>query len=189
MHIIQVILLFLGLSLDSSIMMMHKGATIRNLSLPKSIVYSLLCAVVSVGAVMIGGGVSFFFREALVDMFEILVGCLILLAVGIMILALSFRKDTFVEKLDDSFNYRECFKMALFTNIDTLLIGVGFGLLGIGWLRGMILSFLITFITVMIALWFGYTQGNRYNKGISICGAALLIIFSLRLFIITLVRL
>ena len=179
MSMIQVIGIFIGLSLDSFIVMMNKGATIKSLNMKYASVYALVYAVISSCAVLAGYGISYIFVGYLSYRLEMGIACLILFALGFMICMKLLFSGKIEEKVDKSFNVKMCWKLALVTSIDTLLLGVGFGFLNIVMAQALLLSFVITFVTILVALWIGYTQGSKYQRIVGISGGILLIIFSL----------
>lgn len=173
-------LIFLGMSLDSFVVMMHKGATLRNLTLKNTILYSLIYALISLGIFLCGYGVSVFFAGILPDgRVQIGAASLILLAVGLFVFIKSARHSEFVEKLDRNFDCRKLCRLALITNIDTFFVGAGFQLLGVPLGYAVLAAFLISFLTVFVSLETGYYHGAGFERTVGMSGGALMIVFSL----------
>lgn len=173
-------LIFLGMSLDSFVVMMHKGATLRNMTLKNTILYSLIYALISLGIFLCGYGVSVFFDGILPnDRVQIGAASVILLAVGLFVFIKSARHSEFVEKLDRDFDWRKLCRLALITNIDTFFVGAGFLLLGIPLGHAVPAVFLISFLTVFVALETGYYNGAGFERTVGMSGGAMMIIFSL----------
>lgn len=179
MSLMQAVLIFIGLSLDSFIVMMNKGASIRTLKIKHLLSYALIYSLVDVGAVLIGYGISYLFKDAMIDRLEVAIACLIMFVIGCYLCTKSFRADPFVEKLDDNFGLKQCFLTALATSLDTLFLGVGFSFLEISMLQAVLLSFIITFVTIVVALKIGYTQGAQYQRVVGMSGGGLILVFSL----------
>ncbi len=173
-------LIFLGLSLDSFVVMMHKGATLRNLALKDMLLYSLIYALIGLIIFLAGYGVSTFFAGVLPDgRVQIGAASLILLAVGLFVFIKSTRHCDFVEKLDRDFNCQKLCRLAMVTNIDTFFVGAGFLLLGVSLGNAAMLAFLIFFFTVFVSLAVGYSNGSGFERTAGMTGGALMIIFSL----------
>ena len=103
---LQACLIYIGLSLDSFIVMMQKGAQLRNLSGKKMAGYSLLYAVISVMMLTFGYGLSNAFLGFVPDgRLEIAIACLVILSVGIWLMTKSFKKSISSELLFICINY------------------------------------------------------------------------------------
>jgi putative Mn2+ efflux pump MntP len=175
----QAILIFAGLSLDSFIVMMQKGATIRDLSFRKLLLYTLVFAATNTGMFMLGYALSLIFRSIISSpSFEITIAALIIFFIGVFLMTKSFLKKQFEEKLDADFDLRSLFRLALYTSIDTFFVGAGISLLGIYWGSALALSFCISFAAVFIALLIGYNLGAQYQRAVGMIGGALMVFFS-----------
>ena len=173
-------LIFLGPSLDSFVVMMHTGATLRNLTLKNALLYSLIYALISLGVFLCGYGVSVFFDGILSDgRVQIGAASMILLAVGLFVLIKSARHSEFVEKLDRDFDWRKLCRLALITNIDTFFVGAGFLLLGVPLGPAVVQAFVISFLTAFISLETGYYNGAGFERTVGMSGGAMMIVFSL----------
>lgn len=184
MTFFHALLIFLGLSLDSFVLMMNKAATIRNLTLTRSLLYTLIYACVDVVALLCGYGISMMFKDSLKPKGSMVISCLIIFAIGIYLCAKSWHSNDLEERLDPNFGLRECLKLAFETTLDTLFLGVCFSLLEIGIGRGVMLAFIVSFITIFVAMYIGYRQGSRYSKVFGMSGGILMIIFSLYLLVV-----
>ncbi|MBQ9327110.1 MAG: manganese efflux pump [Solobacterium sp.] len=181
MKLIHVLLLFLSFSLDGFVVMLIKGASLRELTLRKSIIYSLLCAAVSGLSVIVGYLLSVIFRELMIRRTEILTACMIVFALGIYIITRSFFSRKAEEKLDRDFNEINCLRLAVRSSVPTLLIGSGCFLIGISLSIGVITMMSITFICTLAALQVGYHQGPILARVVGISSGALMILFSIYL--------
>ena len=179
MGLIQATMIFIGLSLDSFVIMMKKGATVRKLQTKDLLLYALIYSVADVFAVLVGYLVSFIFKDVLSGELEISIACLIMFAIGVFLCVKSAKDCTFEEKLDKDFGYKQCFTMAAVTSLDTLFLGVGFSFLGLSMLRAVVLAFCVTFIAIVAAMKISYSQGARYQRVIGIVGGSLIIAFCL----------
>jgi putative Mn2+ efflux pump MntP len=179
MNMTQAVLIFLGLSLDGFIVMMKKGASIRGLTIKNSLTYAVVYTAADVLAVLIGYSISYFLKGFISNRIEVVIACLAIFAIGCYLITKAVRDTKFEEKLDKTFNLKQCFGLAAATSLDTLFLGVCFSFLGIALGQAIALSFGMTFVTILIALSIGYTQGARYQTVFGISGGCLMIIFSL----------
>lgn len=179
---LQAIVIFIGLSLDSFIVMMQKGAQLANFSMGKKALYALVYAVVNACMVALGYGLSTTFKGIIPDgKLEFAIACLIIVSCGVWLMTKSFKNKNFVEKVDHDFDMRKLIRLAVYTSIDTLFVGAGFSLLEIAFGGVVLLSSVISFITVFLAMEIGYNLGASYQRVVGMLGGALMIIFSMYL--------
>lgn len=179
----KLFLILLGLYLDGFVYMMQTGATVKDLTIKKMAGYSLLYTVVACGMAMIGYGAAHLFKDLMSYSVEIFVASLIIFFAGIgMIWRAIWSKDSYEEKLDRDFNIKKLFRTALYTNIDTLLIGASFSFIGTGAWIALGLFALVGYIIVFIALSIGYNLGASYQRQVQIAGGALMAVFAVWIF-------
>lgn len=176
------IMIFLGLSIDSFVLMMNKGAQLRNMNMKKNFTYALEFALVAMGMFMFGFLCSkpFVISIARVKT-EIAIACLIILIIGTMISTKAVLNRDFEERLDTSFDCKVLLKQALFTSIDVFFVGAAYGFLEVHAINALIISFVITFLAVSTALLIGYNCGAKYQRIIRLVGGILMIIFGIYL--------
>ena len=176
------IMIFLGLSIDSFVLMMNKGAQLRNMNMKKISTYALEFAFVAMGMFMFGFLCSkpFVISIARVKI-EIAIACLIILIIGTMISTKAVLNRDFEERLDTSFDCKVLLKQALFTSIDVFFVGVAYGFLEVHAINALIISFVITFLAVSTALLIGYNCGAKYQRIIRLGGGILMIVFGIYL--------
>ncbi len=181
---IQHILIFLGLSIDGFIVMMNKGAQLRNLSGKKIFLYALEFAVVATGMFMLGYLVSEPFVMSIERArIEIMIAALIVFFIGTLSIVKSKMNKGFEERLDDAFDWKTLLRKALYTSVDTFFIGAAYGFLSVTAMNAAVISFAITFLTVLSALIIGYNLGAKYQRIAGMIGGALLVFFGI--FLIT----
>ena len=189
MRVFQAVLIFIGLALDSFVLMMNQGARLNKLKFADSVRYAVIYAATSVGAVLIGYAISILFKDILGDRFEIFVACLAIFALGCFIMVKSFKAQAVVETVDKDFNNKKCFQLALVTSLDTLFLGVCFSFLGIGLGYAVLLSFVVTLVAIVVAFTIGYNLGSSYTRVVGMSGGCLMIIFALYLLTVYMIRL
>lgn len=179
---LQAIVIFVGLSLDSFIVMMQKGAQLTNFPISKKALYALVYALTNCGMFLLGYAISMSFKGIIPDdRLEIAIACLIIVTCGVWLMTKSYKNKTFVEKVDHDFSMKKLLRLAVYTSIDTLSIGAGFSLLGIHFISAVLISFITSYITIFFAMEIGYNLGASYQRAVGMFGGALMIIFSMYL--------
>lgn len=181
MDMMHTVMIILGLSLDSFVVMMNKGASVRRILFGRVALYALICAVVRVLAVLVGYSASFLLEDAVNDRLELSIACLIIFSIGLYLIFRGLSRREPEEKLDRLFGLRECFFLAVLTSIETLLLAVGFSLFDIALSTVSALTFVITFVGVLASFAIGYFEGPHFTRQLSITGGSLMIVLSLYL--------
>ena len=178
-----IVLLFFGLAMDSGIVMMEKGASIKDLDIRKTIKYPLIFAVTNI-VFLLGGYLFSKVLSNIVDnKFLIDLAMIILFCEGVLFLHRALFYKGFEEKLDRQFNDHKCIALACLTSMDTLCAGICLGLLRSHLYRMMIISFITIFFVTMLGLRFGYSYGAKYQKIFEFIEGACIILFSILTFL------
>ncbi len=185
---LQAILILIGLSLDSFIVMMQRGANMKNLTAKKLFSYTFVFTCIAVVMFLIGYGGSSLLEKAMDDRIEMFIATQIIFFVGVFQIVKSLMKKEFVEGLDHGFNISGVFHQALHTSIDVALIGAAFGLYGSLLSLTTLVAFIAIFVSVLIALLVGYHYGAQYQKVYGVIGGVLMVVFSIYMIVIMIVR-
>lgn len=174
-----IILILIGLTLDSAIVMLNKGAQLNKLTVKNTLAYSLLFAIISLVIYSLGFGFfelvgQYVFSKKM----QIFVSVAIVLCTGINIITKSVLKKPFHERVDRDFDWKDLMRIALATNIDSFFVGGAISLYGTPFLMTGIGLFIMTFIIILISLRVGYSLGAGYQKLIGIIGGSLIVVFS-----------
>lgn len=181
---VNAILIFVGLSLDSFIVMMKKGASLRRQTMKDTLLCSLVYALINAAMFMIGYLVSIPFAGVLPDgRPEILAAAVLINFIGVYLATKSFLVGRFEERLDKEFNLKKLIRLAVVTSIDTMVVGIGFSLFGIHTLDALGMAILFSFIAVFAGLKIGAELGVGYQRTIGLLGGLLMIVFSLLVFV------
>ena len=181
MRTFQVLLFFIGLSLDGFVLMMNKGATVRNLSVRRGLLYALIFACIGAAAVALGYVFSLLFVGDMGQKLRVELGCLLLFAIGMYMIMHAWHYRRQEERLDKDFGVRQCVHLALFSSIDLLFLAVAFSLFSISFVKGVCMAFVVSFVTIVVALYIGYTRGSAYTRVVGMSGGALMICLALYL--------
>ena len=181
MEFIHALLIFLGLSLDSFVIMMNKGATVRDLTMKKSVIYALIHVFTNLLAVLLGYGISSLLKGIMPARIQIFTACLIIFGMGVFLATRAWKYRDAEEKLDRDFDWQRCLYLAAGTSIDTLFLGGGFSFCGLPLSQSLLLAGAVTFISILAALRIGYRFGSGYSRPVAMAGGVLLAGFSIYL--------
>lgn len=174
-----VILILIGLTLDSAIAMLNKGAQLSRLTVKNTLGYSLLFAVVSFSVYSLGFGFFELIGQYLLSKkYQVFLSVIIVLCTGINIITKSVLKRPFLERVDRNFDWRNLIRIALATNIDAFFVGGAISLYGTPFVLTGIGLFIMTFVSILICLRIGYSLGAGYQRIIGIVGGSLVVVFS-----------
>lgn len=177
---LQMIAVMLGVSLDGAVYMMQVGATLRQLTWKKRGIYGLIYAFVSLAAVLLSYCVAWTLKDDLNVRLQALVAGVIVLSLGVMLVTKSLHHH-FEEKLDKTFGAKKMLRMAVLTNIDTLLLGTCFSFLGVSLPMSLLIVGIFACLTTVLALSIGYSLGAGYQRVICVTGGALMAILGIAL--------
>ena len=169
----------IGLALDDFILMMGKGATLKDLTTEKTMAYASIFGSVNLAAALIGYLIALLFGGLLVLRVNAMICALIFLVLGMWFVHKALTRKGIVERLDLNFNWKQCAKMALLTNITTIFYGMANGMMGSSLILLLLCAYLTCFVAVFVALRIGYAYGYRFGRGIQGIGGTLLLLMAL----------
>lgn len=174
---INFLILICCISLDSFVVMMEKGATALNITVKKAIIHSAIFAGISSLMFFVGYLLGDIFNLEELYRLNVLVTSLIFFGIAFLIFVKTTHRKEFIEKLDLSFSYNTSAKLALLVSIDTFLIGITTTASSVELFESIIITFLITFAVILIALSVGYYRGANHQKKLCyICSLIYLIL-------------
>ena len=169
----------IGLALDDFILMMGKVATLKDLTTEKTMAYASIFGSVNLAAALIGYLIALLFGGLLVVRVNAMICSLIFLLLGMWFVHKALTRKGIVERLDLNFNWKQCAKMAMLTNITTIFYGMANGMMGSSLILLLLCAYLTCFVAVFAALRIGYAYGYRFGRGIQGIGGALLLLMAL----------
>ncbi|MBR2677763.1 MAG: manganese efflux pump [Solobacterium sp.] len=178
MYLLHALMIFLGLTFSGFVVMMNKGATLGNLTPAKALLFSLITSAVNVLAVLAGYALSIMCKGMLSEKAEIITAYVILFCIGIFLTVRAWHTRNTEEKLDRSFDMKQCFLLALRYSYGIVLVGAGCFLLGIDLMKVIVIVALMTFISVLAALYVGYYFGSGFSRTVGMSGGILMILFT-----------
>ncbi|MBC5626080.1 manganese efflux pump [Clostridium sp. NSJ-49] len=179
MNLWEVIVVAIGLALDSVTVAICRGSNQGNLKKSNAIIVGIIFGVVQTLMLIIGMLIAIFpmlniENQKIISMNQWFS------AIILFFLAFKFFKNAFVntnidERREEFFGYKGSVTLALATSLDALILGIGLGLLQTRFISTIIIQFIITTMLVAYGLWVGYCVGNKYKKQIDICGGIILL--------------
>lgn len=181
MKLTHALIVLLCLSLDGFVVMLKKGASLRELPLRKGITYALIFAGVNCAATALGYLLGIIFQGLLSPQAETLTAILIVFAIGIFFLTRAVHAVHTEERLDKSFNEKNCLRLALRTSPGSVLVGIGCYLLGFPFLPVILMVLGITFFFILAAMYIGYHEGSKLAGCVEIADGCLMVVYSVYL--------
>ena len=178
MELSHALIVLLCFSLDGFVVMLKKGASLRELPIRSGLVYSAIFSLVNTGALAAGYLFALLFREFMSRRVEVLTAILIVFALGVFFTTRAIHSHWEEERLDRNFNEMNCLRLALRCAGGTVLIGIGCFLIGLPFLPVLLMTAGITFVFILLALYLGYNLGSPMARTVSILNGILMMLFS-----------
>lgn len=160
------LIVLLGVAcLDSFVVMMERGSSMREMKLAKGGCHALIFAAVNALMLFIGmqlSGVVASYRMVQADR---LLAAVIFVGLATFLLMKVMRRKHYEEHLDLAFSYRKSLELAVFTGIDTIVLGTALGLVQEPVWISCAAMFVLAFAAIYTALWVGYFLGAAYQRG------------------------
>ncbi|MBP3868814.1 MAG: manganese efflux pump [Solobacterium sp.] len=178
MQVLHVLMVFLGLTFSGFVVIMNKGATLDHLTAGKAAVYALICTAVNCLALLAGYGISVVCRGLLSTKAEIIFAYLLLFFIGIFLTVRAYHTRNIEEKVDRSFDNKQCFVLAMRFSYGIVLVGAGCFMLGIDFPIALLIVAVLTLINVFAALYVGYYFGPGFSRTVGMSGGMLMVVFT-----------
>ncbi|OFX56531.1 MAG: hypothetical protein A2046_14310 [Bacteroidetes bacterium GWA2_30_7] len=172
MDYITLLIIALGLSVDSFAISVSCGIMLQEIKLKQSLKIAGFLSVFQGLMPVLGwfAGMSF---KSLIQSYDHWVAFGLLLAVGMKMIIDSFRKKS-NKKLDPT-NTLVLIGFSVATTIDALIVGISFGLLGTSIISASLIIFLVTFIMSMTGLYLGCRFCKLINYKLDVIAGIVLI--------------
>lgn len=180
MDTISIILIAIGLSMDSFAVSVANGLAIRDLNVKRILTISFLLALFHALMPLIGWfagiGIERYIRE-----FDHWVAFLLLSLIGVKMMYEGFKKNGITR--DSELKILTLIGQSFATSIDAFAIGISFALLNLSIVTPVLIIGLITFIVSIIGLQLGKYFGKRIGKFIEIFGGVILLGIGIKILI------
>jgi len=172
MDIISIILIAIGLSMDSFAVSVTNGLTIRDLNVKRIITISFSLAIFQALMPLIGwfAGIGI---EKYIKEFDHWIAFLLLSFIGVKMIYEGLKKKD-IEK-DTELKILVLIGQSFATSIDAFAVGISFAFLNLSIITPVLIIGLITFIVSIIGLQLGKYFGKRIRKSAEIIGGIVLL--------------
>ncbi|MBQ1386539.1 MAG: manganese efflux pump [Erysipelotrichales bacterium] len=175
MNLFQVIVLYLSATVDSLLLLMHKGATCRQMSPVKHLMDPLACTFVSVLAICGGYGIAHLIGDLKTNNMEFLVISILLILFGAVLIRRGRTNEDIPERVDDSFTVKKVIVRSLITNLDAVLVSFCVALRNVPFFEALIIGVIANFLASFAGLEIGYRHGYVMRKIPMVSGILMLI--------------
>lgn len=173
MEIIQLIVLAIGLSMDSLVISLTSGAIISNHKTEYVLKIAGMLAFIQMGLTILGWIIGLRLIRY-IDQYDHWFAFGILVFLGFRMIIESLRGNDENAPFNP-LNIRVMFSLSVATSIDAMAVGLSLSLLGGNILEPAVIVGAVTFIVSAIGVVFGCKAGRRYNLRINIIGGFILI--------------
>lgn len=176
MDIITIIVLAIGLSMDSLAIALTSGAIIKNHKLINVLKIAGMLAFVQMGLTAVGWLVGRSFVDY-IDQYDHWIAFSILVFLGIRVIRDELRnKDEDIEvRPFNPLNIKTMFTLSVATSIDAMAVGLSISLVGIQITVPALVVGIVTFCVGILGVVFGSKASRRYKLSINIIGGLILI--------------
>ena len=179
MNLWEVIVVAIGLALDSVTVTICRGSNQGKLKKSNAVIVGIIFGVIHTLMLIIGMLIAIFpmlniENQKIISMNQWF-SAIILFFLAFRLFKNAFLNTDIDERREEFFGYKASATLALATSIDAFMLGIGLGLLQARFISTILIQFIITAILVASGLWVGYCIGNKYKKQIDICGGIILL--------------
>ena len=182
MHLLELLLLAIGLSMDAFAVSVCKGLSVKKAGLKQSAICGAWFGGFQGLMPLIGYFLGTLFAEA-IEAFDHWVAFGLLVIIGINMLKEAFEKecDCCNEKNAD-FSPKTMLVMAIATSIDALAVGISLAMAGnVNIVAAVVLIGVTTFLLSGLGVKIGNLFGNRFEKKAQIAGGVILILLGVKI--------
>ena len=180
MELITLILLSVGLSVDSFAVSVSSGVIISEITFRKATRIAFSLAIFQAVMPLIGWFIGKRI-ESMVESFDhwLAFGLLAIIGGKMILESLKTHKDT--ARKSNPLELKVLLGMSLATSIDALVVGISFGFIQVDlWFASIIIGF-TTFVFSMLGILFGKKIGGRFGEKMEIIGGIVLILIGLKI--------
>lgn len=177
MDIFSLLAIAVGLSMDAFAVAVCKGLSVNKISAKHQLIVGLYFGGFQALMPLIGYYLGIQFEELIKSVDHWI--CFFLLAlIGINMIREAFGDD---EEIDDLFNPKSMFPLAIATSIDALAVGVTLAFLSVNILPAVSFIGAVTFVLSVVGLWVGNIFGCKYKSKAEVAGGVVLILMGMKI--------
>lgn len=184
MSLWEIIIVAIGLALDSFTVVVCKGSTQAMLKKSTSIFVGMIFGGIQTIMLTLGMLIAIFpmlkSENLRIISLNQWFSAIILIYLGLKFFKNAFKQNNVSERREDFFGYKASIALAFATSLDAIILGISLGLLQTKIIINILILFIVTSTLVALGLWMGYRMGNKYKKQIDICGGLILLIIGIK---------
>ncbi len=175
MAIVSIIILAIGLSMDSLAIAATSGAIIGNHSKMNVIKVAGILGIIQALLTVAGWFAGSLF-VGYVDKYDHWIAFIILMALGLKVIFESFKKDSDSKPAFNPLDTKVMFGLAVAASIDAMAVGLSLSMLGQNVILPAVIIGLVTFIMSSVGLVAGCKAGKSCGNWLNIAGGIVLIV-------------
>lgn len=178
MHIFEIVLVGIGLSMDAFAVSICKGLSMKKIILKKAFIIALYFGIFQALMPFIGYllGISF---QALISSIDHWIAFFLLSIIGTKMIAETFEHGN--NSFDDKTDFKTMLLLAIATSIDALAVGITFACLKVSILISILIIGVITFFICFFGVNIGSLFGEKFGKKAEFLGGIILIVIGLKI--------
>lgn len=182
MHILEIILIGIGLAMDAFAVSICKGLTMKKLNIKHMLVIALYFGAFQAIMPTIGWVLGKQFQSYIIS-FDHWIAFALLVFLGLKTIIDTIREkdDEQTEKQESRLDHKEMFLLAIATSIDALAVGVTLAFLQVNLVSTVSIIGIITFIICIFGVLVGNMFGSTLKKKASIVGGVILIVIGTKI--------
>lgn len=180
MGIIEIIVLALGLSMDSFAVSIMGGVVLKKFCWKKAVKIGFFLGMFQALMPLLGWLAGKEFKH-LIENYDHWIAFGVLLLLGVKMIIESLRKENPEQCCFDPSDTKTLIGLSLATSIDALAVGISFAFLNINMCSPTIIIGLTTFICSIAGIYTGVHFGKRIKTGAEIMGGVILILIGIKI--------
>ena len=178
MEVIEIILIAIGLGMDSFAVSICKGLSMNKMNWKKAVIIGIYFGAFQAGMPVIGYFLGKGF-ENVIQSFDHWIAFFLLSIIGVNMIMESIKNDS--EKINDSIDFKTMLILSVATSIDALTVGITFAFLKVNILIAIIIIGIIALSLSIIGVKIGCVFGNKYEKKAQLLGGIILILMGTKI--------
>ena len=182
MHLLELFILAVGLSMDAFAVAITKGLAMKKMSFKNAIIIGLYFGLFQAGMPLIGYFLGTQFEDKIVS-FDHWIAFILLAFLGIKMIKEALSKDEDEENEEEgaSLAFKTMLLLAIATSIDALAVGVTFGFLQVEIIPAVSFIGIVTFVLSVVGVKIGNVFGTKYKSKAELAGGIILIGIGLKI--------
>lgn len=182
MHILEILLIGIGLAMDAFAVSICKGLSMKKLNIKHMLIIALFFGGFQALMPLIGWFLGSQFQKYIVS-FDHWIAFALLTFLGLKTIIDTIREkeEEQEEKQDSKLDFKELFLLAIATSIDALAVGVTLAFLQVNVLSTVSIIGIVTFCICVFGVLVGNMFGTTLKKKASYVGGAILIFIGLKI--------